>query len=820
MIIDNRNILNRKEFQKMAIQRKFFIIIFIASTVLSMTFLSLAFGSDLQTLNHENEIQYEKLKRMATNEGSVKIIVKLWVPDIDELSNESKKYQVIQPGEEFPWEGILADVVLKDQISLAVDTVRDELAGTPYRINHTYSTIPYLALDVSSESLAILESLPQILDIEEDVPIGLILPIEDNSTGSNGNSNLSNPDPPALNNTVSLVGADIAWSMGYTGSDWYVAILDTGIRRTHEFFEGKAIVEACFAQGETGSGDCPNGNTIMTGTGSAAHYSSAYEGWDHGTHVSGIATGNNGSLYGIAKDANIIAVQVFSRFADCDSGTPGDQPCVMSWSSDQLAGLDYIYSIRGSYSISSVNMSLGGGAYSSPCDTDSRKTAIDNLRSVGIATEISTGNSYYCSYIGKPACISTSIAVGSSTDADVQSSFSNWHATMQKLFAPGSSIYSSTGSSDTSYASWSGTSMAAPHVTGAWALLKQAKPTGTVDELLSALQSTGVGITSSCDGHSTPIPRIQVDAAINVLSGAFTVLSPNGGESWDLASTEEITWTTASVSSPLIIQLYQGESFVGKIAQDVDPSTGSYTWTIGQLVSGTAPVGMNYRVRIIEKASGTYDRSDGTFELISSSPSLTVTVPNGGENWDIGSTQQITWTSTGLSNSLTIQLYQNETFIGKIAQNVGSGQDGYLWTVGELTTGAAPGGTGYIIRIIEKASGTYDRSDGTFELISSGPSLTVTVPNGGENWDIGSTQQITWTSTGLSNSLTIQLYQNGTFVGKITQDVDPNEGSFMWTVGELISGEVSAGSGYEIRIIDKATSTFDNSNGTFTLTDI
>ena len=84
-------------------------------------------------------------------------------------------------------------------------------------------------------------------------------------------------------------------------------------------------------------------------------------------------------------------MKIFSRFnaSDC-----GGSPCVSAWDSDILAGLNYVYWLRGSYHIASVNMSLGGGSYSSFCDsiTTAVKNAIDLLRGAGIATAIATGN--------------------------------------------------------------------------------------------------------------------------------------------------------------------------------------------------------------------------------------------------------------------------------------------------------------------------------------------------------------------------------------------------------------------------------------------
>jgi hypothetical protein len=160
--------------------------------------------------------------------------------------------------------------------------------------------------------------------------------------------------------------------------------------------------------------------------------------------------------------------------------------------------------------------------YSSPCDSEDEDkealwAAIDDLRDVGIPTVICTGNNGNCDGVSSPACISNSVTVGSTLDDDRRDNTSNWHATMQSLFAPGVAIHSATFDSDTSYANHRATSFAAPHVAGAWALMKQARPEGTVTDFLTILKDTGVDITTSCDNYTTAIPRIQVDAAINFL---------------------------------------------------------------------------------------------------------------------------------------------------------------------------------------------------------------------------------------------------------------------------------------------------------------
>jgi len=126
-------------------------------------------------------------------------------------------------------------------------------------------------------------------------------------------------------------------------------------------------------------------------------------GCDHGTHVAGIAAGKSASFSGVAKDANLIAMQVFSR-----TGTS-----IGAYSSDVVKALERVYVLRGTYNIAAVNMSLGGGLFAANCDgTESlRKAAIDNLRSVGIATVIASGNDGSTISMGALACISSAISV-------------------------------------------------------------------------------------------------------------------------------------------------------------------------------------------------------------------------------------------------------------------------------------------------------------------------------------------------------------------------------------------------------------------------
>jgi subtilisin family serine protease len=161
-------------------------------------------------------------------------------------------------------------------------------------------------------------------------------------------------------------------------------------------------------------------------------------------------------------------------------------------------------------------MSLGGKGFGDEesCDAAEglRKMAIDNLRSVGIATVVASGNSSSRNSILTPACISSAISVGATTDTDAVSSFSNV-ADFLDLLAPGSLITSSVPGGGLGI--MNGTSMATPHVAGAWAVLKQQSPVANVGKVLAVLRDTGTAVDDNrSDGTVVDMRRINVDLAL------------------------------------------------------------------------------------------------------------------------------------------------------------------------------------------------------------------------------------------------------------------------------------------------------------------
>jgi len=378
------------------------------------------------------------------------------------------------------------------------------LAATGHKPSSFYSFkyIPHIAMTIDKEALDTLLASPDVETIEEDIPV-----------------------PAVLDLSVPRIGATTLHSKGVTGKGIAVAVLDTGVDKNHPFLQGSVISEACYSSIDSyynSSSVCPGGVTESTDPGSALPYAGSCPSGecDHGTHVSGIVAGRSGVSGspgpGVAPEASIIAIQIFSRFDNTDI-CGSASPCALTWSSDQIKGLERVYELRDTYKISSVNMSIGGGRYSSSskCDkaNSSVKHAIDSLRAAGIATVIASGNDGYCGYISAPACISSAVSVGATDDSDAVAYYSN-SASLVKVFAPGSSITSSIPGSG--YESWNGTSMATPHVAGAWALMKQRSPEDSVSAILKAFTSTGVSIKDTKCSSVTK-KRINVSEAYEKL---------------------------------------------------------------------------------------------------------------------------------------------------------------------------------------------------------------------------------------------------------------------------------------------------------------
>ena len=247
-----------------------------------------------------------------------------------------------------------------------------------------------------------------------------------------------------------------------TGLGVNAYIIDTGIRFDHVDFAGRA---------STGYDAVTLGGTALDCQG-------------HGTHVAGTV---GGLTWGIAKTVNLKAVRVL----DCNgSGT----------NAAVAAGMDWVAANHVKPAV--ANMSLGGGA----------STAIDaatnGMINAGVTVVVAAGNGNFlgiaqnaCNY--SPARVPNAITVGATTSTDAKASYSNY-GTCLDIFAPGSNITSADRASTTGSKVLSGTSMAAPHVTGVAALYLQSNPAATPQQVRDALVNNSTPSKVTSPGSGSP----------------------------------------------------------------------------------------------------------------------------------------------------------------------------------------------------------------------------------------------------------------------------------------------------------------------------
>lgn len=294
------------------------------------------------------------------------------------------------------------------------------------------------------------------------------------------------------------VSARNVWSQGVYGQNVKVAIVDSFVDVTHPQIQPRIAVN---------SAETPNNGVDDDGNGVVDDYygasfvsipSNSPTPSSHGTHVAGVIAADSryGSVEGVAPQAQIIPAQFI---ANDGGGSLGDAVLALQYSANRGAKI--------------INASWGGA----PCVDSLRNTFLE-MQNKGVLVVVAAGNDgrdidLYPEY---PASfnLSTQITVAASSVSDVMTSWSNSGFQLVHVAAPGEHILSTVPNNSTAY--MDGTSMAAPFVSGAAALLWSARPNATALQIKSALLQS-VDIYAGREFKVNTRGRINVEKALQVL---------------------------------------------------------------------------------------------------------------------------------------------------------------------------------------------------------------------------------------------------------------------------------------------------------------
>ncbi len=346
---------------------------------------------------------------------------------------------------------VLDEDLSKRQASSVIEELTDEHDAD---LTHRYSsTVQGFSAEMSEEDAKALAADPAVAYVEQDRTVTALA--TQSPVFSWGLDRIDQRNLP-------LTGT---FTYPSTASNVTAYIIDTGIRTTHSAFGGRA---------SWGTNTVDATNTDCNG---------------HGTHVAGTV---GGAQHGVAKGVKLIAVKVLN------CGGNGTLAGV-------IAGVDWVTTHHQAGQPAVANMSLGASGANTALEDAVRRSIAD-----GVVYSIASGNSAdnACNYT--PARTPEAITVNASNSSDARSGFSNY-GSCTDIFAPGENITSAWIGTDTATNTISGTSMAAPHVAGAAALILAGSPTLPPQYVKERLLNAATLHKIAGPGSGTPNRLLFVD---------------------------------------------------------------------------------------------------------------------------------------------------------------------------------------------------------------------------------------------------------------------------------------------------------------------
>ena len=309
----------------------------------------------------------------------------------------------------------------------------------------------------------------------------------------------------------------------------------------------------------------------------------------------------------------------------------------------------------------------------------------------------------------------------------------------------------------------------------------------------SATASARIRITSLSNPTSTDISNNN----FSITQATLALTAPNGGETWPVGSSQSITWNLTGGTGSVVAQIDRNYPS-GSWTSLTTTSGSSYSWTV------TTPTSSTARIRVyLSSVPSICDTSSTNFSI--TNPSITITSPNGGESLTPGNSQVIRWTRQDLSGSVKVEI--NRTYSTGTWEVLSSSVsvDSLVWTVDQSSTTLAR------IRVTSVSYPTIsDVSDANFTIRT--PALSVSSPNGGESWLVGSTHTVRWSRANLTGPLNVYLnrtYSTGTWnLIAVNVTVD----TLSWVVTDPLTSTA------RIRVTSvNIPSYYDESNANFTI---
>jgi len=474
---------------------------------------------------------------------------------------------------------------------------------------YDYSIFNGMTIDIQNEtSLSAIkegfEQQPHVVKVFEDYPIRSF-----------------------LSDSLQQVHGEIPHSNGYTGSGVKVCVVDSGVEDSHPALN-QLIAEVDFVNDDL----------------------DATDDYGHGTHVAGIVSSTNNTFSGLAPGASLMAAKVLN------SNGMGD-------ASDVIAGIEWC--VENGANV--INLSLGTlTLFSSSCDGEPIAMAANNATNLGVVVVAASGNNGVEDEMASPACGTNVLAVGSVNKSNVRASFSNGGIELD-VVAPGVSITSTvpTGPCNlcdlSGWKSLQGTSMAAPHVSGAAALILDKHPSWSPLQVQNELKNNAIDLGEPGFDFLYGNGRLDLIFLFDE-PPEVTIISPLTGSNFTESESIAFSGTALDIDDGDISSLLEWTSDLGGLI-----GTGG-SFTNSSLSIGTHAITAN-----VTDTNGSSDSKQMQVTItVNTDPEITIISPANGTAFSVGESILFNATANDLEDGSISSLLEWTSDLGGLIGTGGS----------------------------------------------------------------------------------------------------------------------------------------------------